>query len=462
MLRTPALTLVALALVGFLTGGVHPPLANAADWPQWMGPQRDSVWREPGVLEKFPKGGPKQLWKADIAAGYSGPAVADGKVYVADRVLALGAKNPDDPFDTKQKVHSTERVLCFDAKTGKKLWKYDYDCPYQISYPAGPRCTPTVHDGKVYTLGAMGDLYCFDAKSGKVLWSKNFPKDYQARVPVWGFCGHPLVYKNLLVCVVGGEKATVVAFDKDSGAEKWKALDARATGYSPPTLIHAGGVDQLVIWHTSAINGLNPDSGKVYWSVALEPMYGMAIMAPRQAGGYLFAAGIGGAGVLLKLDKNKPAVSVVWQEAAGKTKEKAAKPRGLYPVNMTPFIDSGTIYGVDQPGMLRAVELETGKKLWFTFKPVIGKEEPEDFKGAGSGTAFVVKNGDRYFLFAETGDLLIAKLSPKGYEEIDRAHLLDPTGAAFGRKVLWSHPAFANMCVYVRNDKELVCYSLAK
>jgi hypothetical protein len=137
------------------------------------------------------------------------------------------------------------------------------------------------------------------------------------------------------------------------------------------------------------------------------------------------------------------------------------KPRGLYPVNMTPFIEKGIVYGVDQPGMLRAVELATGKKLWFTHKPVIGKEEAEDFKGAGSGTAFLVKNGDRYFLFAETGDLIIAKLSPKGYEEVSRAKLLDQTGAAFGRKVVWSHPAFADKCVFLRNDKEIICVPLA-
>jgi hypothetical protein len=252
-----------------------------------------------------------------------------------------------------------------------------------------------------------------------------------------------------------------VAFDKDTGAEKWKALSARDIGYAPPTLIHAGGVDQLVIWHSQAINGLDPLTGKTHWSVGLEPLFGMSIMGPRQHGDRLFAAGIGGAAVVLKLDRDKPKVEVVWQEVADKDLGRKPKARGVYPVNMTPFIDNGTIYGVDQPGMLRAVELETGKKLWSTFKPVTGREEPEDYKGAGSGTAFVVKNGDRYFLFAETGELVIAQLSPKGYEELSRAKLLDPTGAAFGRKILWSHPAFAHKCVFVRNDKELACYSLA-
>ena len=435
------------------------PASRAADWPQWLGPNRDSVWPETGIVEAFPKDGPEVLWRTPISGGFSGPAVAGGKVYVTDRVLAKGAMNPADPFDTRTVVKSTERVLCLDAKTGKEVWKHEYECPYQISYPAGPRCTPTAHEGKVYTLGAMGDLYCLAADTGRVVWSKNFPKDYAAKVPTWGFCGHPLVYKNLVITIAGGDGAVAVAFDKDTGEEKWKALSAREPGYSAPAVITVGGKDQVVIWHAQSINGLDPLTGKVHWSVPLEPMFGMAIMTPRQAGDKLFAAGIGGAGVVLKLEGEK--ATPVWQEVTDKGHAMAPKPRGLYPVNMTPFIENGIIYGVDQPGMFRAVELETGKKLWFTYEPVIGKEEAEDFKGAGSGTAFLVKNGDRFFLFAETGDLVIAKLSPKGYEEVSRAKLLEQSAAAFGRKVVWSHPAFADKCVFLRNDKEIICVPLA-
>ena len=122
-------------------------------------------------------------------------------------------------------MKSTERVLCLDAKTGKELWKHEYDCPYQISYPAGPRCTPTVHDGKVYALGAMGDLYCLDAETGKSIWSKNFPKDYKATVPHVGLLRAPARLQGPLICIVGGEGSVAVAFDKDTGKEKWKALD---------------------------------------------------------------------------------------------------------------------------------------------------------------------------------------------------------------------------------------------
>jgi hypothetical protein len=113
--------------------------------------------------------------------------------------------------------------------------------------------------------------------------------------------------------------------------------------------------------------------------------------------------------------------------------------------------------------MFRAVKAETGERLWWTFKPVLGKDEDEDFKGAGTGTAFVVKNGDRFFLFADNGALIIARLTPEGYEEVSRTELkLELTHRAFGRKVVWCHPAYAEKCLFVRNDKEIVCYSLAK
>lgn len=450
--------LLALALLLVLAPSLH---LAASDWPQWMGPNRDAVWPETGVLDTFPDNGPRILWRTPIAGGFSGPAVASGNVFVTDRILGKGAMNPADPFDTKTRVPSTERVLCLDAKTGKERWKHEYACPYQISYPAGPRCTPTMSDGKVYALGAMGDLFCLDAADGKVVWSKNFPNDYKARVPTWGFCGHPLVYKDLVVCVVGGDGSVAVAFDKNTGKERWRSLSARDIGYCPPTLISVGGADQVVVWHSQSLNGLDPATGKLRWTHPLEPAFGMSIMAPRQAGDKLFAAGIGGAGVVLKLDPGGEKVTPVWGETLVEGKEMHPKPRGLYPVNMTPFVEKGTIYGVDQPGMLRAVELDTGKKLWFTHRPVIGREEPEDFKGSGSGTAFLVKNGDRFFLFAETGELIVAKLTPEKYDEVCRAKVLEPTGAAFGRKVVWSHPAFADRCAFVRNDKEIVCVSLA-
>jgi outer membrane protein assembly factor BamB len=412
-----------------------------------MGPNRDDEWTETGILEKFPEGGPKVLWRTPIAGGYAGPAVAGGKVYVTDYVRESG-EAVNDPGG-RPALQGKERVLCLRASDGKVLWKHEYDCPYQISYPAGPRATPTVHQGKVYTLGAEGNLLCLDANGGKPLWSKDLKKEYNIEAPIWGFCGHPLVDGKKLICLVGGEGSVAVAFNKDTGAELWRALSAREPGYCPPTMIEHGGTRQLLIWHPQALNSLNPDTGEVYWSEPLEPAYGMAVTAPRLAGDYLYASGIGKCAALFKLDRTRPAAEVVWV---------AGPSEGVFCANSTPFIDGGTIYGNDcEVGNLRAVKLADGQRLWETFEPTTGGE-----RRASHGTAFLTKNGDRYFLFSETGDLIIARLTPDKYEEISRAHLLEPTGEAFGRAVVWSHPAYANRCVYVRNDKEIVCVSLAR
>ncbi|HKB06119.1 MAG TPA: PQQ-binding-like beta-propeller repeat protein, partial [Gemmataceae bacterium] len=433
--------------------------AIADDWPQWMGPTRDDRWKETGILQKFPEGGPKKLWSAPIGGGYAGPAVVGNRVIVTDYEPTDDKPPPNNP-GAASKRSGKERILCLDAKTGKELWKHEYDCPYQVSYAAGPRCTPTVQDGKVYALGAMGNLYALDAESGKVLWSKDFKTDYGAKTPIWGFTGHPLVYQNLVVCLVGGD-SLLAAFDKDTGKEVWKALTtpgAGNAGYCPPTLIEAGGTRQLVIWHPKKLVSVNPEDGQRYWDVDLVPYAGMSIPAPRQHGDYLYCGGVGFAGVVLKLDKEKPAVTELWRGQQGKAE-------GLYPVNSTPIIDAGILYGVDTPGCLRAVELTTGKRLWATMLPVIGKDEdPEDRQRHNSATAFLVKNGDRYFIFGENGDLVIAKLSREKYEEVSRAKILEPTNDLAGppgRKVIWSHPAFANKRMYARNDKEIVCVSLA-
>src|SRR5436305_1585395 len=122
---------------------VLPAVVRADDWPQWLGPQRDGVWREPGIVEKFPKGGPKVLWRTPIGGGYAGPAVAGGKVYVTDRVLDAGQKDPRNPFQ-RTNSRGKERLLCLDQATGKVLWKDEYALQYKISYPCGPRATPVV------------------------------------------------------------------------------------------------------------------------------------------------------------------------------------------------------------------------------------------------------------------------------------------------------------------------------
>jgi outer membrane protein assembly factor BamB len=421
-------------------------VVNADDWPQWMGPKRDNVWRETGILEKFPEGGPKIVWRVPINGGYAGPAVAGGKVYVMDRILAKGAANPADPFDVKNKINSIERVLCLDAKDGKQIWKHEYNCPYQISYPAGPRCTPLVQDGKVYTLGAMGNLTCFEADSGKVVWQIDFKEAYKAKPALWGYAAHPIIDGKKLITLVGGEGSHVVAFDKDTGKELWKAGSQTETGYSPVLITEASGKRQVIVACPKAVYSLNPETGEQYWKTPFNADSGCVVMTPVRSGDHLFVGGYQGKSMMLKLTADKPDAEVVW---------KNKKDLGLSPINVQPFLLDGVLYGYDDESGMIAMEWPSGKRLWESNGPLGGDAK-------GSDTAFMVKNDDRFFFFAETGHLVIGKLTPKGFEEISRAKVLDQTNAAFGRKVVWCAPAYADKKAFIRNDKEIICVDLAK
>jgi outer membrane protein assembly factor BamB len=440
-------------ILAFLAGNFLISAARADDWPQWLGPRRDAVWRETGILEQFPKDGPTVRWRTPIGAGYAGPAVAEGRVYVMDYLLAEGAKAPGNPF-AKTKIPGKERVLCLDEASGQILWKHEYECPYAVSYPAGPRTTPVIHGGKVYALGTMGDLLCLDAAKGNVLWSKNFPKDYQAPVPLWGFSASPLLDGEKLICLVGGEGSLVVALHKDSGKELWRSLTASEPGYSPPVIYDIGGKRQLIIWDPQAIHGLDPETGREYWSVPFEVKAGLTAPMARQDGDLLFVTAFYDGPLMLRLDPGMAKPAVVW-----KGKRHSEMPRltdGLHSIIPTPYLKDGYIYGVCSYGELRCLKEDTGQRIWMTIAATGGKEERW-------ANAFLVAQGNRFFLFNEKGDLIIARLTPKGFDEVSRAHILEPTNMLVSpdRPVVWSHPAFANRSVYARNDKEIVCVSLA-
>lgn len=422
-------------------------VVQAEDWPQWLGPTRNSVWNETGTVDKFPERGLAVKWRVPVSLGYSGPAVVGGRVFVTDYVRESGdtSNNPGQ----RRELTGKERVLCLSTTDGKLVWEHSDQVPYKISYPSGPRCTPTVHDGKVYTLGAEGLLLCLDADKGTVIWSKELKKEYQTESPIWGFCGAPLVDGRKLIVLVGGAGSVAVAFDKDSGRELWKALSASEPGYCPPSIIEAAGKRQLIIWTADELCALDPESGAVHWKQPLKPNYGMSIAIPQKHKDLLFASGIGGVGAAFKLDQDKPGATLAWR---------GTNKNALYAANTTPVADSeGILYGADcQSGQFIAMKIENGDRLWTTFAPTTNTRR------GGHGTCFIVRNGDKYFLFSETGELILAKLSAKSYDEISRFRILDPTGECFGRDVVWSHPAFANKHCFARNDKELVCVSLAK
>lgn len=429
--------------------------AVADDWPQWLGPERDAVWREEGVVESLPEGPLEAEWRVPAELGYAGPAVAEGRVYLAEYTSRSG--DLVNLPDRRDRLEGVERVRCLDAATGDELWRHEYERAYFVSYGGGPRCTPTVDAEHVYTLGAEGDLLCLKTSDGSVVWSKNFADDYGAPTPQWGHAAHPLVDGDTLYCLVGGEGSVVVAFDKRTGEEKWRALSTPSmnheAGYCPPKMIEHNGSRQLVVFHPEGVAGLAPDSGEALWSLPLRPSYGMAIAAPNLLGDRLFASGYGDATVLFRLPPASGEPEVLW---AGRPKTSVSA------ANATPIAnpEETVLFGCHaHTSELVAVDVANGERLWSTREPTVGVGE----RRARHGTAFLVRQGDtdRYWLASESGDLILARLTREGYEELARSRLIEPTGETWGRSIWWSHPAFAERSVFARNDKEVVRVSLA-
>lgn len=418
-----------------------------ADWPGWMGAGRDNQPEGVTLPKDFSSQPPKLVWKQPAAGGYAGPAVAGGRVYLTDYITGDDVSVAN--FERKS-FTGEERVRCLDATSGEEIWSHRYPVKYTVSYPAGPRCTPNVEDDRVYTLGTEGDLICFDAASGDVRWSKSLTKDYGTKAALWGYASHPLIDGDKLICVVGGDGSHVVAFNKMTGEELWRQGSATEQGYVPPTIIDAGGSRQLIIGSPDEIRSLDPDTGKQYWSVPYQATNGSIIMSPLttmiDGKHYLYMGGYSSKNLLLELDADSPNATVVWQDI-----NRAA----ISPVNVQPIIDGDMLYGFDQKGTLMGVQLPSGDRLWETSKPL--SERP-----LGTGTAFIIrpKGEDRYLMFTELGDLVLGTMTPKGFTELDRTHVIEPTGVAFGRRVVWSAPAHNGTKIYIRNDKEVACYDL--
>jgi outer membrane protein assembly factor BamB len=404
--------------------------AGADDWPQWRGAKRDGVWQETGIMAAIPAAGLAVEWRAKVGNGYSGPVVAQERVYVTDHVF--------DP--------EVERVLCFDATTGKQLWAHHYPVDYkEMEYGNGPRATPTFHDGHLYTLGTQGELCCLHATTGGVVWQKNLVKDFNGRIPRYGAAAAPLVVGELLIVCAGGEPdACVVALDRHTGALRWKAL-AERPAYSAPIVITAGGCQQVIVWTADAITSLEPATGKVFWNVPWKATFDPAQMvaSPVWHKDLLLCFGAWGRGSkMLQLDAAKPAATVLWETKREPTTRLS-----------TPlFQDDGHFYAVLLTGNLVSIEARTGKQEWSTFEPTSKR----------MGDAHLTQNGDRVFLFNQSGHLILACLTPQGYTELGRCLLVEPTAGYHAQgPVAWAHPAYANRCVFARNDQELVCASLS-
>jgi outer membrane protein assembly factor BamB len=341
--------------------------------------------------------------------------------------------------------------LCFDWQTGKKIWTHTYDCPYEVSYNAGPRASVTIDDGLAYALGTMDHVHCYNAADGKVLWARNLRSEYQARIPIWGIASAPLVDGDLVILQIGGsDGACIVALDKRSGHERWRALEDRAS-YSAPIVIEQAGRRVLVCWTGDNVVGLDPASGKVFWKHPFPPRR-MVINVPTPVvdGDRLFVTAFYDGSLMLRLARNELSVEQVWRERG----ESEMRTAALHAMISTPLLDGDYVYGVDSYGELRCLDAKTGQRIW---------EDLTAVPKARWSTIHMVRNGRRIWMFNERGELVIAELSPQGFREISRAKLLDPTTGQLSQRggVCWSHPAYAYKHVFARNDRELVCASLA-
>ncbi len=426
-----------------------PLLAN--DWPEWRGAGRHGVWSETGIVE----GVPDTLnvkWRVPVSSGYSGPAVADGRVFITDWV--------EDP--ESRTMDGTERAMALDEDTGEVLWTREWPTSYRMlmaSYAIGPRATPTVDDDRVYVVGAAGDFYCLDAATGEVQWEKHYIEDYDSFIPTWGVASSPIVDGDRVINVVGGEPGgLVVAWNKHTGDEVWRSLDVEGEmGYGQPIIIEAGGARQLIVWHAAALVSLNPENGELYWEEEWEAGSGMSVATPVHSGSYLLVTQFYRGSLMMRLDQDRPDAELLWRGQS--RSEMPEETDGLHALITTPLIEGDYIYGVGSYGELRGLDATNGERLWMSDQMVAQ---------ARWGTAFMVKQGDRYLVNNDDGFLISAQFTPDGYVEQARTKLIEPTGdAAFGarrfgqRPINWTHPAYANGHVFHRNDNELIKASLS-
>jgi outer membrane protein assembly factor BamB len=381
--------------------------AFASDWPQWRGPNRDSISTETGFSTDWPKDGPKQLWKKSVGAGFSSVAVASGKLYT------LGNQN------------ETDTVLCLDAQSGNELWKHSYPSRTDTKNEEwGPAATPSVDGNQVYTFGLRGQLFCLGAASGKILWSINVERDLGMRSPEWGFTSSPLIHENLVVLNVGSAGA---ALDKISGKAVWTSGKGPGA-YCTPVPFKIGDQIALAILGPNSVFAVNAANGKELWRHAWPTPYGISIADPIVSGDTVFVSSSYGKGSgLIRFAGAKP--SLVW-----------ANMNMVNHFNTCVLID-GYLYGIncdtkrEKEGNLRCIELKSGDVKW-------------THEGTGAGTQMAV--GNKLVVLTGKGELIVAEVTPAAFKPWARAQVLG------GR--CWIVPVFADSRLYCRNlQGDLVC-----
>src|SRR5258706_7119248 len=395
--------------------------ARASDWPQFLGPTRNVVYAGSDLATTWPKEGPPQLWQKRVGQGFSGPVVASGKLILFHRL------------DDKETVES------LDAKTGKANWSFDYPTSYRddFGFDEGPRATPAIADGRVYTYGAEGALHCLDFVTGTNIWTINAKTEFHAPKGFFGIACSPLIEGNAVLLMVGGRGGTgIVAFDKVNGKILWKATDDEAS-YSSPIAATINNRRYGFCLTRAGLVATDPPTGRIVFQFPFRPPIGSSVSAatPLIIDDLIFLSASYGAGaVLLKFKETGP--EKMWSSDEALSNHYATS---LHLNDFLYGIHGRTDPGFEPPASLRCIELKTGKSLW-------GKD--------AFGAATIILASDQLLILTERGELIRAPASPDGFKPNARAQILPSQVRA--------HPALADGLFYARSKDKLVCLDLGK
>lgn len=416
--RFPTRYLVVGLVIIAATGAVAQPSALAGDWAQILGPNRNGLSSETGLVDKWPSGGPKEVWRAPGGVGMSGLAIRD------DWLVTLVQKE------------GKQFVVSMGAQDGKPRWEQAVAPEFTNPMGDGPRATPTIVGDRVYVFTGEGILVALDFEDGKPLWRHDVVKELGGQVAEYGMACSPLVEEGRVIVTAGAPNATVVAYDAPTGELAWKAGEDVA-GYSSPAALKVGGRRQVVVYTGASVLGLAPDSGAILWRYPFETNFDCNIVTPLEINGDVFiSSGENHGAALLKLKPKGKAFMVeeVWTSFGPKSV--------LRNEWQTSMLIDGFLYGMDNVGgagpitHLTCVDAATGKRKW----------QKERF-----GKGNLIAADGKLLISTMKGELILAKASPKEYIELGRATVLSMTRQA---------PALANGLLYMRDDEEIVCLDL--